>query len=208
MQDSTNHRPRKNADLLYELGTLRCIPRAWIQFHIPDSASVAEHIFRVQLTALLIAKMEGINDEAVLGRISMMALSHDLAESRTGDVAYVAREYTKRDEQMAAKDMFEDTPLGDLFLPLIEDSMKRESIEAKIVKDADNLDVDLELREMELKGQKHLETFMVTRKYVRAERLYTESAKKLWDEIHSTNPSDWIMIVRNRMNNGDWKPTK
>lgn len=206
--DSTFNRPRKNADLLYELGTLRCVSRAWIQFHMPDCASVAEHIFRVQLISLLIAKMEGVTDEKVLGRIAMMALSHDLPEARTGDVAFVAREYVKRNEELAAQEMFVDTPLAELFLPLIAEAEKKETLEAKIVKDADNLDVDLELREMELRGQKHLETFTVTRKYVRAEKLYTESARKLWDEIYSTSPSDWLMIVRNRMNNGDWKPTK
>ncbi|MCC6643617.1 HD domain-containing protein [Candidatus Peregrinibacteria bacterium] len=199
---------KKNVDMLYELGTLRFIDRSWKQFQIPNNANVTEHIFRVQMIALLLAKMEGIADAAVLGRIALMALFHDVTESRTGDVAFISRQYTERNEVQAAQDMFGDTLFADLAIPLWEEAHKKESLEAKIVKDADNLDCDLELREMEFRGERHVKTFMPTREYVRAEKLYTESAKQLWDEIYEVEPLEWVMKARNRLNSGDWKTKK
>lgn len=196
---------KKNADILYELGTLRFVDRSWKQFHITDNANVTEHIFRVQMIALLLARMEGIEDKNILGRIALMALFHDVPECRTGDVALISREYTERKEELAIKEMFEGTLLADLAVSMWQEAYEKQSIEAKIVKDADNLDCDLEMQEMKVRGQETVKTFMVTRERVRAEKLYTESAKKLWDEIYEVGALDWVMKARNRLNSGDWK---
>ncbi|MBI4993070.1 MAG: hypothetical protein HZC26_02960 [Candidatus Magasanikbacteria bacterium] len=64
-------------------------------------------------------------------------------------------------------------------------------MEAKIVKDADNLDVDVELREMAERGSKLPEKWQKFRRFVRDEKLYTASAKKLLDEIQDSDPADW-----------------
>jgi putative hydrolase of HD superfamily len=197
---------QKDVNLLFELGTGRLVDRTWKQYLMPNVANLVEHTFRVQWLALLIAKMEGITDEARLGKIALMALQHDMSELRTGDVAYVSRQYTERHEDMAMEDIFSGTTLSELVLPLWKESSAKESMEAKIVKDADNLDCDLELREMEAAGHQ-AKRFLVeeNRQYVFEQKLYTESAKKLWKSIYSTDPFDWIKHARNRRNAGDWK---
>jgi hypothetical protein len=81
---------------------------------------------------------------------------------------------------------------------VLHDYEDRDSIEAKIVKDADNLDVDMELKELDEQGSKLPAKWATNRKLVRDEKLYTESAKKIWDAIQTSDPSSW------HMNNNKW----
>lgn len=78
-----------------------------------------------------------------------MALVHDLPETRTSDLSYVQKVYVKADDDTAAKDSLAKTMFEDFYSVILNEYEKRESIEAKIVKDADNLDVDLEMKELE-----------------------------------------------------------
>jgi putative hydrolase of HD superfamily len=179
----------KNRDLefLYEIGSLRNIPRAWIQHLATNCASTLEHTLRVVFLALLIARKEGVKNEE---KILKMALVHDLAEARTADLAYVHKVYTKTDDARAAHDQFSGTMFKDLE-NVLKEYEKRMSKEAKIVKDADNLDIDLELRELMEQGSRAAKKKQPLRRLVRNKKLYTKTAKKLWDEIQISDPSAW-----------------
>lgn len=191
-----------DVDLLFELGTLRFIDRTWRQFLGQNMANVAEHTFRVIWTALLISRLEKVGDQE---KILKMALVHDATESRTGDVQYISRQYTSRDEKLAAKDMFNSTALSE-FQEIWEEYEKRECIEAKIVKDADNIDVELELQERKYMGDQLKKLWEKSRRESVRKNLFTKTAKKLWDQIEKTNPHDWhVNSNRNRHNSGDWK---
>jgi putative hydrolase of HD superfamily len=192
---------KRDLELLFELGTLRYISRVWKQMLGNGFANLAEHHFRVAWTALLLARYENVKNEE---KILKMALVHDLPESRTGDVHYVSRLYTKRDEAGAIKDILQGTTFEQDMVELWNEYEERESIEAKIVKDADTLDVDLELREQAAVGNKLEEILHEQRKQVKT-MLYTESAKKLWDVIQESSPHDWHVLGKNRLNAGDWK---
>jgi putative hydrolases of HD superfamily len=194
----------RNVDLLYELGTLRFLKRAWVQMLTPEFSNLSEHIFRVIWLSLLIAKMEKKGDHE---KILKMAMVHDVSESRTGDVHFISRQYTKRDEKLAIEDILDGTELKDM-IDIWREYEKKKSIEAKIVKDADNLDVDLELMEQAARGNQIEKAFREHRNKVQYNGLYTKSAKKLWKEIHSTNPYSWTLKARNRFNDGDWKHYK
>ena len=137
-------------------------------------------------------------------KVMKMALIHDIAESRTGDVNYLQRQYVIRHEDEAMEDILTDTILKEELLVLWKEYEKKESIEAKIVKDADNLDVDFELQEQKKRGV-YDEEWMKIRKHVAETKLYTKSAKKLWDEMQNSNPFNWHITGKNRFNNGDWK---
>jgi putative hydrolase of HD superfamily len=175
-------------NFLFELGTMRNVPRAWRQHFGLDCASVHEHTYRVVWLALMLARMEKNVDE---NKIIKMAMVHDISEIRTSDLGYIQKVYTKANDDQAAHDSLADTIFADFYTDIFQEYEKRESLEAKIVKDADNLDIDLELKELEERGSLLPAKLQDFRKLVRNEKLYTESAKKVWDEIQSTDVSDW-----------------
>ena len=196
---------KRDVELLFELGALRFIPRQWQRFLGPNFANLTDHHFRVAWIALIIAAREGQGDT---GKILKMALVHDIPESRTGDVDYIARQYTERNEAQGLEDMLEGTSIHDEFVAIWNEYEKRECIEAKIVKDADNLDVDFELREQAVGGHTLEQTWVHNRSHVGATKLFTETAKQMFDEIKAANPHDWHNLSpRNRINGGDWKKT-
>lgn len=102
------------------------------------------------------------------------------------------------------RDIFDKTAIGDEYLSLWKEYEQRKTIESKIVKDADNLDVDFEMREQEFRGYKFHKKWATMRKYVAGKKLYTKSAKALWKRIQSSNPQNWHVNSRNRFNDGDW----
>jgi len=204
----------RDTELLYEIGCFRHVQRTWKRFHNPDVANASEHTFRVMWAALMLAKHERelggakgsstkkIDEEKIL----KIAMAHDLAESRTGDVDYISRQYTKRDEEKGAQDMFGGTIFDKEVLPLLAEYEKRTSLEAKIVKDADTLDVELELMEEHSRGNELGGKLLESRKVVVYNKLYTESARQFWHKIHGTHPHSWHMNASgNRFNSGDWK---
>jgi putative hydrolase of HD superfamily len=102
-------------------------------------------------------------------------------------------------------DVLSDTSLETEFIALWKEYEKRETLEAKIVKDADNLDCDFELEEQRAMGSKLPETVQGTRDHIAKTKLFTKAAKEIYDELHTTNAHAWFMNARNRMNAGDWK---
>ncbi len=176
--------------------------RTWRQFLNPDFANISEHIFRVAWIALILAKRENVKNT---DKLLKMALVHDIPESRTGDVNYISRQYTERKEHNAIRDMLKDTTLEEEFIELWEECEKKETIEARIIKDADNLDVDFELQEQAAKGESIKSILNEVREHVGANKLYTESARKIYQALKNSNPNDWHIKGNNRFNGGDWK---
>lgn len=189
----------RNLEFIYEMWALRFIPRMWRQFLNKDFANLSEHIFRVIWIAIIIATEE----KADINKVVKMALVHDIAESRSWDVHYLSRMYTKRNEEFAINDILEWTSIEKEFKKLFFEYEKRETIEAKIVKDADNLDVDFELQEQKVKWVK-FEDWEKMRKKV-YEMLFTKTAKNLWKDLENSNPHNWHINWINRFNNWDWK---
>lgn len=192
---------KRDIELLYEVGCMRFIVRQWRQFLNADFQNNTEHSFRVMWLALVIAKMEKVKS---IDKILQMALIHDISESRSGDLHYVSRQYSSRNEKMAITDVMKGTSLEGELVDLWDEYEKRETIEAQIVKDADNLDVDLELQEQKSKGYDLMNYWIKMRKQVYT-KLYTTSAKKIWKEIQASNPHAWHINARNRFTEGDWK---
>jgi len=182
---------KRDIEFLYEIGSLRNIPRAWVQHLAADCASTLEHTLRVVFLALLIARKEGVKDEE---KLIKMALIHDLAETRTADLAYVHKVYTKTDDARAARDQFTGTSFGDLE-DILKEYEARKTLTAKVVKDADNLDVDLELRELMELGNKVAAKKQPLRRLVRNKKLYTKTARTIWDEIQKSDPSSWHLAA-------------
>jgi len=183
---------KRDLEFLFEIASLRNMQRGWVQHLGINCASVLEHTLRVIWLALIIARREKVTNEE---KIIKMAMIHDIAESRTSDLSYVQKVYVKTDDKSAAKDIFSKTSLSDFYKSHFEEYEARKSIEAKIVKDADNLDIDLELKEIEEQGAKFPGKWAKFRKKIRKEKLYTKSAKAIWDDIQKADASDWHLEV-------------
>ncbi|MDD5068645.1 MAG: HD domain-containing protein [Candidatus Pacebacteria bacterium] len=178
----------QNLRFLFEIATLRNLDRSWRQYIGMDVESVLEHIVRVMFLALLIARKEGVKNEE---KIMKMVLVHDLAETRTSDHMYVHKVYVKADEKKAADHLFFGTLFGDLRKDILHEYEERKSIEAKIVKDADNLECDMELKELEARGSTVRKKLASGRRLVRDKKLYTKTARKLWDAIQKADVDEW-----------------
>jgi putative hydrolases of HD superfamily len=195
----------RNLELLYEVGAFRWVRRTWEQFFSTRAASNAEHSYRVMWTSLVIANMErAAGHEVDQEKLLKMALLHDLPESRVGDTNYITRQYVVQNEDRAINDIFSGTSLKKEFAALWKEYKLRKGLEAKIVKDADILDVDLELAEMKAEGHTMPSDFKQHRKLNYEKSLYTQSAKKLWEQIQTASPYEWHLRGRNRFNAGDW----
>lgn len=191
----------RDIDLLYEIGSMRFMDRTWKQFMHCDVANNAEHSFRVAWLALYIARKEGADEETVL----KMALLHDLSETRTGDSNYVSRMYTQRDDESAYEDILAGTPFEKDFGELAHAYKERKTLEAQVVKDADNLEVDFEIQEHIAAGNTFGTLWVRNRREGVYPRLFTETARKLFDMIYQSDPIHWHTSVKNRHTAGDFQ---
>jgi putative hydrolases of HD superfamily len=189
----------RDVSLLFELGSLRHVQRTWTQFGGLNMANVSEHSFRVAWISLVVA----LNEGADIGRCVQMALLHDVPEARTGDVNYVQRMHTVRNEASALSDALAETSAADYMMELWKEWEDQQTLEARIVSDADNLDCDFELREHEDRGAQLPAKLAPTRVAVRG-RLQTVSARLIFDDVATADPHEWHLSSRNRLTSGDW----
>jgi putative hydrolases of HD superfamily len=186
---------KRDTDFLFEIGSLRNVPRAWQQVLSGRVQNIIEHTYRLTMIAWTIA----VAEKADVSKVIRMSLIHDLGESRTGDAAFLHRGYVVRHEDVAERDMFEGTTIQKEAMKLLHEYEERKTLEAKIVKDADNLDVDLELKEMAKIGDTAaMRMWKEHRPKIRAHKLYTKTAKKMWDDIKKSDPNAWHMNLADK----------
>lgn len=151
-------------ELLTELMRLKAVPRTgWLLRGVRDVESVAAHSFGVAFIAMLLADRAvsrgfPVSPEKVL----RMALLHDLTEARTGDLPATIKKYFGSDalktaDERAAAEML--SGLSAEYLDIWRDYEQRDSLEARIVKAADKLDLLLQAREYEKGGARGLHEF-------------------------------------------------
>jgi len=151
---------------LIELQRLKRLDRTgWTLRGLPNGTeSVASHSFGVSVTAMLlvdklIAQGIVVNVEKVL----RIALLHDWAEVRVGDMPrtatmYFGSEARKQAETAAFSDIVSKLDEG-LYASLYNDYERRESFEARLVKAADVLDLLVQLLALERAGARGLNEF-------------------------------------------------
>lgn len=190
----------RDIELLYEIGTIRHITRTWHQFGGVNFANLAEHTLRVAWIAFILAKYEQVDCDKAM----KLAFIHDLPETRTSDVNYLTRMYVERHENDAIDDILVGTSIAEEITDLWREYQLQESLEAKIVKDADNLDCDLELIEQASNGVGLLETFKITRERI-SSRFHTQTGIQFYQALLSSDPHSWHLHTKNRLTKGDWK---
>lgn len=179
---------KRDLELLYEIWCLRHTMRTWIKFMHLVPANVAEHTLRVIWIAIIIAKHEWWDID--LEKLVLMALVHDMNEVRWTDVNHVSKMYVEVKEREALQASLKWTIIEDQFLDLRDESSQKKTKESQIVKDADHLDVSLELQEMKITGSSFAAKIIEDRSVNIPEKLFTNSAKKLYQEILQWDPTD------------------
>lgn len=172
------------ADFLYETGILAKTPRSGFFFLGSGEQSVAEHINRVCYIAYCLAKMNGSVDT---GKVVQLALFHDISESRISDLNYVHQKYTERLEDKAHQDIADSLPFGADVKELIDEYEDRETTESIIVKDADNLEFIISLKEQCDIGNKRAEAWIPSA----LKRLKTKEAQQLGEVLMTIDSDRW-----------------
>lgn len=150
--------------------------------------SVAEHSHRAMVVAFFLAYKAGADPAKTM----TMAAFHDLAETRTGDSDWLQKQYLTQDEDKALACQLDDLGKGgEALAALLSEYKLRESLESRVAKDADKLEYVLSLRELALAGNGEAK-YRLESENASPDHLYTPEAKKLWKEIMTTHPTDWI----------------
>jgi putative hydrolase of HD superfamily len=178
---------KKIANFLFEIGTLRKLPRAHRQTLLTADVTdnISSHSYRVAITGYLLAKAAG----ADAAKVVMMCLFHDTPEARSGDQNWVHKKYVKVFEDEIIKDQLTDLVPDNEILKIMDEYCERKTLEATIAKDADLIEQNLLLREHANSGNEEAKVWLKGAE--QGKRLSTQVAKDLLKEISHTKTHDW-----------------
>jgi putative hydrolase of HD superfamily len=151
-------------DLMLHANRLKVTPRGgWAIRGLNDVESVADHSFGVVFVALTLAELiqEPVDREKVL----TIALVHDLPESIITDIPSPALRYfpagaKSQAELSALTEILEGFPFGERLRDLWQEFEDRTSVEGRLVRDADRLELLLQAYVYErVSANQYLEEF-------------------------------------------------
>jgi putative hydrolase of HD superfamily len=172
------------ADFVYETNIHSQTPRSGFWFLGSGSQSVAEHLFHTAMIAYALAYLEPRADKR---KVVLMALFHDIGEGRTSDQNYVHQRYGRLAETEAVSDIAKSVPFGTEILELFKEEQEKKTWEAKLVKDADQLEWIATLRGEVAKGNTKASEWI----NIAMKRLKTDVAKKLGKVLVKMHPDSW-----------------
>ena len=154
-------------DFIEEIGVLKNLPRTGWRFRgIKDAESVADHCYRVSLLSMILADVLTEQDVRLdVEKVMRLALLHEVAEARVGDLPFPALKYISEElkevgERAAAESMFEHFgPLQEKYIQLWKEFEEGASIEGKLVRAADKLELMIQVLEYEKIGYRSLDKF-------------------------------------------------
>jgi len=189
MADSTV--VKRIVDLILELDVLEKLPRmGFLLQGISDPESVAAHCFGVALTAMLMtdAVEEPVNAERVL----RMALLHEVSEAKVTDLPYRALRYIDPEtkslaEKAAAHDLL--GPMDEAYVSLWEEFEAGQTLEARIVRTADKIQMMAKVLRYEREGRGNLDDFWVNVRF-NEDDWSVPLARELFEEIRRRHKGD------------------
>ncbi len=170
-------------DLFFEIGYLNKVMRSQRK---NNSNSVAEHSFRVTMIGLILARYH----EADVLKTLEMSLFHDLAESRTNDTDLVNKLYVKDVlEAKAIKDITEGINGLEEIPELFTEFITGDTLEAKIVRDADILEEIITEKEQLDRGDHRALSWL---EYSIKEKIFElPLTKSIASKIMCSNSDNW-----------------
>ena len=161
----------------------------WVQRGVPNAENVAAHSYGVVFTALALAQLLSDEQSAEpidLGRLLAMAALHDLPEALTTDIPTPAWRYLPPGiktavERGAMQQIVADTPFAIFFMSLWEELHATETTIARLVHDADKLDMYLQAAVYEEQfGNSHLAEF-----WANPHTFHFPQAQAVYDELRA-----------------------
>ncbi|HDS16913.1 MAG TPA: HD domain-containing protein [Proteobacteria bacterium] len=176
------------AEFLFTAAMLRRTPRSGLQFLGSGRESVAEHVFQTMIVGFVLAKMEAERGVAIdEKKVLQLCLLHDLIESRTGDLNYVNKKYVRVEATGALSDMCRPLFFGGEIEVLVKEFDERQSPEARLSADADQLALMVLLKEeLDLGNAYAREWLSVAR-----QRLLTDSGRSLAKALYEGDWAAW-----------------
>lgn len=168
--------------------------KGWINHGIKGPESIADHMYRMALMALIAGDLPGVNRE----RCIKIAIVHDIAEAIVGDITPsdgVPKAEKSRRELAALNEMCEILGGGiraEEIKELWEEYENNSSLEANLVKDFDKVEMILQALEYETEHGKVLDEFYLST----AGKIQTEIGKSWAAEIHARRKSR----LKNKLN--------
>ncbi|WVZ09647.1 hypothetical protein V8G54_014177 [Vigna mungo] len=158
--------------------------KGWVNHGIKGAESIADHMYRMALMALIAGDVPGLNRE----RCIKIALVHDIAEGDITPSDGVPKAEKSRREQEALNKMCELLGGGmraEEIKELWEEYENNSSLEANLVKDFDKVELILQALEYEVEHGKVLDEFFLST----AGKFQTEIGKSWAAEIMSRRKS-------------------
>lgn len=172
------------ANLLFEVRILKDIIRSGYAFLGAGKESIAEHSFMTAFICFAMAKLDPDIDSE---KLVTMALVHDLAEARTGDLNYVEKQYSSVDENKAISHLIKHISFGNDIKTLVDEFNSGETKEAKLANDADQISFILELKKISDIGTNGPEKWLP---FVQ-KRLKTNVGRQIAQSIMNTRWDEW-----------------
>lgn len=152
---------KRIVDIVLELDVLERLPRmGFLLQGVTDPESVAAHCFGVALTAMLMA--DTMEEPVESERVLRMALLHEVSEAKVTDLPYrtlhyIAPQAKSVAERAAAHDLLE--PVDEAYVSLWEEFEAAETLEARIVRAADKIQMMAKVLRYEQEGRGNLTDF-------------------------------------------------
>ncbi len=134
-------------DLFHAIYKLKTTRRAgWLRCGIPSPESVADHVMRTTIIAMVIGDSLNLDTEKML----KIFLLHDLAEIVTGDIPpYDGDDIDKKrkKERTAIVGLLAEIPEKEEYISLWDDYDQQLSSEARLIKEIDKLEMAIQALE-------------------------------------------------------------
>ena len=178
--------PATLVDLLEALDPLSELPRTgWLLRGVTSVESIAAHSYGVAVAAMAIVDALRAEGATVDGeRVLRMALLHDAAEAKTGDIPMPSKTRALGEALHAMEAALVEEVLPEPYRALWVEAEAKDTLEARIVKAADKVQMMVKLRVYEKQQRGRLDEFWANPKNERTmgfafvEEVYAEIRRR------------------------------
>lgn len=169
--------------LLHANQLKRTTRTGWAMRGIPNAEDVAAHSFGVVYAAMVLAQL--IPEPPDMGRLLAMAALHDLPEALTTDIPQPAVRYLPPNskltiERNALHEILDGVAFAPQFQEMWEELHAKETAVARLIDDADKLDLFLQAYIYEQHGHPQLAEFWTV-----PHTFYFPQAQALYDQLRT-----------------------